>query len=68
MTKKRISKKLQPLRKGQYQMIDKPTNVIDLSKKEIVQHRDNLLPYYPKEFSSRTDSIIFLYRTQGYSQ
>ena len=56
-TQKVISKKLQPLRKGPYQIIDKPTEVtyklIDTTKKEIVQHRNNLLPYYPKEYASR---------------
>ena len=51
------SKKLQPLRKGPYQIIDKPTEVTykltDFSIKEIVQHRNNLLPYYPKECALR---------------
>ena len=51
-TQKGISKKLQPLRKGPYQIIAKPTDVTykltDSNKKEIVQHRNNLLPYYPK--------------------
>ena len=45
-TQKGISKKLQPLRKGPYQMFDKPTEVTykltDSSKKEIIQHRNNL--------------------------
>ena len=56
-TQKGISKKLQPLPKGPYQIIDKPTEVThkltDLDKKEIVQHRNNLLPYYPKEYAIR---------------
>ena len=56
-TQKGISKKLQPLRKGPYQIIDKPTDVtyklFDTSKKKIVQHRNNLLPYYPKEYALR---------------
>ena len=56
-TQKGISKKLQPLRKGPYQIIAKPTDVtykiIDSNKKEIVQHRNNLLPYYPKEYALR---------------
>ena len=38
-------------------MIAKPTEVtyklIDTTKKEIVQHRNNLLPYYPKEYALR---------------
>ena len=54
---KRISKKLQPLRKGPYQIIAKPTGVTykitDSKQKEIVQHRNNLLPYYPKEYALR---------------
>ena len=56
-TQKRISKKLQPLRKGPYQIIDKTTDVTykltDLNKKEIVQHRNNLLSYHPKEYALR---------------
>ena len=56
-TQKGISKKLQPLRKGPNQIIDEPTEVTykltDSTKKEIVQHRNNLLPYYPKEYSLR---------------
>ena len=56
-TQKGISKKLQPLRKRPYQIIDKPTEVTykltDLNKKEIVQHRNNLLSYYPKEYALR---------------
>ena len=49
ITQKGVSKKLQPLRKGSYQIIAKPTEVTykltDSTKKEIVQHRNNLLPY-----------------------
>ena len=56
-TQKGISKKLQPLRKGPYQIIARPTDVTykltDTNKKEIVQHRNNLLPYYPKEYALR---------------
>ena len=56
-TLKRISKKLQPLRKGPYQIIDKPTEVTykltESTIKETVQHRNNLLPYYPKEYALR---------------
>ena len=54
-TQKRISKKLQPLRKRPYQIIAKPTDITykltDSNQKEIVQHRNNLLPYYPKEYA-----------------
>ena len=75
-TQKGISKKLQPLRKGPYQIIDKPTEVAykltDTAKKEIVQHRNNLLPYYPKEYVlceltqlySFTDSKVIQNNTQ----
>ena len=67
-TQKGISKKLQ--RKGPYQIIDKPTEVTykltevtykltDLDKKEIAQHRNNLLPYYPKENALRDLTQIY---------
>ena len=66
-TQKGIVKKLQPLRKGPYQIIAKPTDVTykltDSTKKEIVQHRNNLLPYYPKEYALR--EIIQLYSFTG---
>ena len=56
-TQKGISKKLQPFRKRPYQIIAKPTEVtyklIDPTKKEIVQHRNNLLPYYLKDYTLR---------------
>ena len=56
-TQKGISKKLQPLRKGPYHVIAKPTDVTykitDSDQKEIVQHRNNILPYYPKEYALR---------------
>ena len=51
------NKKLQPRQKGPYQIIDKTTDVTnkltDANRKEIVQHRNNLLPYYPKEYALR---------------
>ena len=51
--KKEYIKKLQPIRKGPFQIFDKTTDVtyipIDSNKKEIVQHRNNLFSYYPKE-------------------
>ena len=54
---KGISIQLQPLRKEPYQIIDLPTDVtnklLDLNKNESVQHRNNLLPYYPKEYALR---------------
>ena len=56
-TRKIISKKLKLLRKGPYQIIEKSTEVTykltDSSKKEIIQHRNNLLPYYPKGYALR---------------
>ena len=56
-TQKGVSKKLQPLRKGPYQIYAKPTDVTykltDSNQKKIVQHRNNLLPYYPKEYALR---------------
>ena len=56
-TQKGISKKLQLFCKGPYQIIAKPTDVTykitDTDQKEIVQHRNNLLPYYPKEYALR---------------
>ena len=66
-TQKGISKKLQPLRKGTYQIIAKPIEVTnkltDSTKKEIVQHRNNLLPYYPKEYALR--ELTQLYSLTG---
>ena len=62
-TQKGISKKLQPLQKGPYQIIEKPTDVtyklIDTNEKKIIQHRNNLLPYYPKEFVLREITQLF---------
>ena len=56
-TQKGISKTLQPLRKGPYQINAKPTDltykVTDSDQKEIIQHRNNILPYYPKEYALR---------------
>ena len=56
-TQKGFSKKLQTLPKGPYQIIAKPNDVTykitDSDQKEIVQHRNNLLPYYPKEYALR---------------
>ena len=56
-TQKGISKKLPSLRKRPYQIIAKTTDVTykitDSDQKEIVQHRKNLLLYYPKEYALR---------------
>ena len=61
-TQKGISKKLKPLRKGLYQIIDKPTEVTYKNeKKEIVQQRNNLIPYYPKEYALRELPQLFLF-------
>ena len=62
-TQKGISKILQPLREGPYQIIAKPAEVTykltDYTKKEIVPHRNNLLPYYPKEYALRELTQLF---------
>ena len=64
-TQKGMTKRLQPLRKGPYQIIDKPTEVTykltDCSKKEVIQHRNNLLPYYPKEYALRELTQLFFF-------
>ena len=53
--KNKYLEKLQPIRKRPFQFIDRPTDVTykltDSNKNEIVQHRNNLLPYYPKEYA-----------------
>ena len=71
-TQKGISKKLQPLRKGPYQIIAKPTEVtyklIDTTKKEIVQHRNNLLPYYPKEYALRELTQLYSFTGLNFIQ
>ena len=55
--KKELLKNYNHSGKDLYQINDKPTDVtyklIDLNKKEIVQHRNNLLPYYSKEYALR---------------
>ena len=64
-TQKGISKKIQPLRKGLYQIIEKPTDVtyklIDTRKKEVIQHRNNLLTYNPKEYALRELTQLYSY-------
>ena len=69
-TQKGISKKLQPLRKGPYQIIAKPTDVTykitDSDKKEIVQKSFALLPKRIR--TTRTNSIIFFHRFKSYSK
>ena len=64
-TQKGISKKLQPLLKGPYQIIAKPTDVTykitDSDQKEIVQHRNNLLPYYLKEYALRELTQLYAF-------
>ena len=61
---KRIPKKLQPIRKGPFQTIDKPTDaaykLIDSNEeKKIFQHRHNCLSYYPKEYALRAFTQLF---------
>ena len=52
---KGTSKKLQPIGQGRYQVMEKPTDVtyklIDHNKKERKQHRNYLLPYWPREYA-----------------
>ena len=71
-TQKRISKKLQPLRKRPYQNIANATEVTykltDSTKKEIIQYRNNLLPYYPKEYALRELTQLYFYRFKSYSK
>ena len=65
-TQKGISKELRPLRKGPYQIIDKPTEIkyklTDSTKKEILQFRNNLLPNYPKEYALRELTQFFFHK------
>ena len=67
VTQEKISKKLKPIREGPFQIIDKPTDVtykfIDSKKKERVQNRNNLLPYYQKEHNLR--KLTQLYSFSG---
>ena len=62
-TQKGISKKLQPLQKGPYQIVDKPTDVTyklsDSNKNENIHHRNNLLPYHPKDYALRELTQIY---------
>ena len=71
-TQNGISKKLQPLRKGPYQIIAKSTDVTykltDSTKKEIVQRRNNLLPYYPKECALREFTQLYSFTGLKFSQ
>ena len=57
MIQKRISKKLLPIRKKPYQIIEKLADVTykltDHNQKGIVQYKNNLLSYYPKEYALR---------------
>ena len=71
-TQKGISKKLQPLWKGLYQKIAKPTDVTykltDSIKKEILQHRNNLLHYYPKEYALRDFTQLYSFTGLNFVQ
>ena len=70
-TQKGISKKLQPLRKGPYQIISKPT---DVTYKITRQKRNRSAPKQPITLLSkrirtpRINSIIFFYRFKSYSK
>ena len=71
-TQKGVSEKIQPLRKGPYQIIGKPTEVTskltDSSKKEIIQHRNNLLPYNPKEYALLELTHVYSFRLTNYTR
>ena len=53
ITEKGMSKKELPFRKRPFQIIEKFADVtykfLDYKKKELLQHRNNLLPYFSKE-------------------
>ena len=61
--KKELLKNYNHSDKGTYQVIDNPTDVnnkfTEINKKEIVQHRNNLLSHYPKEYSLRELTQIY---------
>ena len=65
-TQKKVSRKLDSLRKGPYQLIDKALDVTykltDSSKKKLVQHRNNLLPVYPKEYALRKLTQLYSFK------
>ena len=65
MIQKGISKKLLPIRKEPYQIIEKLADVtyklIDHNQKGIVQHKNNLLPYYPKEYALRELTQLYFF-------
>ena len=57
------SKNLQPIPKRPHQIFEQHTDVTDKlndhNKKEIVQHRNNLLPLYPKNYALGELSQLF---------
>ena len=67
-TEKESLKNYNPFEKDHTKIIAKPTDVTykitDSNKKEIVQHRNNLLPYYPKEYALR--ELTQLYSFTGF--
>ena len=62
-TQKGVSKNYNHSEKDQFKQLINPLmltyKLTDPNKKEIVQHRNNLLPYYPKEYALR--ELIQLY-------
>ena len=73
ISQKGISKKLQQLLKGPDQIVDKPTEVTfkitDSNKKEIVQHRNNLINLLSKRIRTpRINSTIFFHRFTNCSE
>ena len=72
-TQKGISKKLQPLRKGPYQIIAKPTDVTykitDSNKKRNRSTSKQLITLLPKRIRTpRINSIIFFHRIKNHSK
>ena len=63
MIQKGISKKLQPIRKKHYQIIEKLTDVTykltDHNQKGSYNIKKNLLPYYPKEYALREQTQLY---------
>ena len=65
ITQRGILKKLQPLRKKSNDKHNDATyKLTDSSIKENVQHRNKLLPYYPKEYALRDLSQLYFLQVQ----
>ena len=72
-TQKGISKKLQPLRKGPYQIIAKPTDVTykitDSDEKRNCSTSKQFITLLAKRIrTTRTNAVIFFHRFKSYSK